>query len=179
MVLDRHGGGCRGTLQVRTRLDKRRQPDGDRYRNNRRRERGQHAGRPGRQVPLFRQRHEQTLLRQGRQQLRTDARLRFRLGIPRPHLDHAVGRRHQIRRPGQPDDHPVRGSDNRLDLPLKIEDDKGGFRVLFIVDLGKGAVLAADDVPFALLDGGIRRPQLRQSRRGRAVQGVQGRRRSG
>ena len=32
---------------------------------------------------------------------------------------------------------------------------------------------------FALLDGGIRRPQLRQSRRGRAVQGVQGRRRSG
>lgn len=140
-------GGCRGTLQVRTRLDKRRQPDGDRYRNNRRRGRGQHAGRRGRQIPLFRQRHEQTLLRQGRQQLRTDARLRLRLGIPRPHLDHVVGRRHQIRRPGQLDDHPVRGTLHPDVEPLGRP--------------GQRTVLAADDVPFALLDGGIRRPQLR------------------
>ena len=76
-----------------------------------------------------------------------------------------MGRRHQIRRPGQPDDHPVRGALHPDIEPLGRP--------------GQRAVLAADDVPFALLDGGIRRPQLRQGRRGRAVRGVQGRHRSG
>ena len=163
VVLDRLERRGHGPLPLRAGLEQRLGPDGHRDRDDRRArcEEHRHFGR--RQVPLLRRPADGAFLHRRRHALPPDARLRLGLGLPDPHLDHLVGRRHKVRRARQPDD-PRAGCALHAHVGL---------------DGGQHPVLAADDVPFALLDGGIRRPQLRQSRRGRAVQGVQGRRRSG
>ena len=107
--------------------------------------------------PLLRRCADGAFLRHRRYALPSDARLRLRLGIPHPHLDHLVGRRHEVQSPRQPDHH----RDGRT-----LHDDVEQFG-------RQHPVLAADDVPLALLDGGLRRPQLRKGRRGRDVGSLQ------